>query len=66
MTILEQLKFYLSSDRRSVMLDEVREIWVKRLYTEHGTVYECNNLNTFIVCDSPEEVIAWCQEIEFG
>lgn len=64
MTVLDQLNFYLWSDRREIMLDEVNEIWIKRLYTEQGLKFECNCRDTIAMCNDADEVRMWFKEIE--
>jgi len=55
-------RFILDTEIRLFMISESQDIWIKRVYTENGILYECNNKDTLTTFDNTYDVNEWFNE----
>ena len=61
---MSRLQMFLNDDdKRLFEINSKLDIYIKRVYTENGIVFECCNVNTISTFSTKNEVINWYNEI---
>lgn len=56
------LKYYLKNDDRRVF-EISKDAYIKRVYTENGIIFECDNGKSILTTSSKEEVREWFETL---
>jgi hypothetical protein len=57
-------RFILDKEKISFIISENKDIWIKRVFTEKGILFECNYKNTLSTFDNTWEVNEWYNQLE--
>lgn len=57
-------KYLRDDNRRLLEISSVREIYIKRVYTAQGILFECNNGSVLFTTSDKQEVIVWFETIK--